>query len=42
MQFITMRPAVVMVSTEGKVACIRRAETVDDLTSLERVPDWLR
>jgi len=42
MQFITLRPAVVMVGTEGAVARIRRAETVSDLSSLEEVPDWLR
>jgi diaminopimelate decarboxylase len=42
MQFITMRPAVVMISAEGAVACIRRAEVVTDLSSLEEVPDWLR
>ena len=41
MQFITMRPAVVMVSPDGKVGCIRRAEVVGDLTSLEGVPEWL-
>jgi diaminopimelate decarboxylase len=41
-QFITLRPAVVMVSTEGKVARIRRAETLDDFRSIEEVPGWLR
>jgi diaminopimelate decarboxylase len=42
MQFITMRPAVVMIGSEGRVACIRRAEHVDDLASYEEVPEWLR
>jgi diaminopimelate decarboxylase len=41
MQFITMRPAVVMVGPDGRVARIRRAEVVDDLSSLEGVPEWL-
>jgi len=42
MQFITMRPAVVLIGANGSVAEIRRAETVDDLNQLEAVPDWLR
>jgi diaminopimelate decarboxylase len=42
MQFITMRPAVVMIGAGGSVAVIRRAETVDDLNQLEAIPDWLR
>jgi diaminopimelate decarboxylase len=42
MQFITLRPAVVMVGTDGRVATIRRAEKVEDLRSLEEVPEWLR
>jgi diaminopimelate decarboxylase len=40
-QFITLRPAVVMVSEGGRVALIRRAETVEDFQSVERVPEWL-
>jgi diaminopimelate decarboxylase len=42
MQFITLRPAVVMIGRNGSVSVIRRAETVDDLTSFEEVPEWLR
>lgn len=42
MQFITLRPAVVMIGPEREVALIRRAETVDDFGSYERVPAWLR
>jgi diaminopimelate decarboxylase len=41
MQFITLRPAVVMISTSGEASVIRRAETVDDLNSYEQVPAWL-
>jgi diaminopimelate decarboxylase len=41
LQFITLRPAVVMVGPEGRVAKIRRAEQLSDLTTLESVPDWL-
>lgn len=35
MQFITMRPAVVMVTQDGQPALIRRAETLDDIVALE-------
>jgi diaminopimelate decarboxylase len=42
MQFITLRPAVVMVGAHGETSVIRRAETVDDLQALEQVPAWLR
>ena len=41
MQFITLRPAVVMVGANGTVAVIRRAETVDDLNQMEGMPAWL-
>jgi diaminopimelate decarboxylase len=41
-QFITLRPAVVMVGQGGRVACIRRAETVEDFQRIEGVPEWLR
>jgi diaminopimelate decarboxylase len=41
MQFITLRPAVVMIGSEGRVARIRRAEQVEDLSSYEGVPEWL-
>lgn len=41
-QFITLRPAVVMVGTDGRVARIRRGENLDDFTRLEEVPEWLR
>jgi diaminopimelate decarboxylase len=42
MQFITLRPAVVMVGLDGQVAKIRRAEQLSDLVDLETVPTWLR
>ena len=42
MQFIAMRPAVVMVGSDGQVGLIRRAEQLDDLQALEEVPAWLK
>jgi 4-hydroxy-3-polyprenylbenzoate decarboxylase len=42
MQFITLRPAVVMIGASGKVAVIRRAEELADFTEVERVPEWLK
>lgn len=42
MQFITLRPAIVMIGAEGRVAVIRRAEELTDLTSLEGVPSWMQ
>jgi diaminopimelate decarboxylase len=41
-QFITLRPAVVMVGLDGRVAKIRRAEQVEDFIAVEEVPPWLR
>lgn len=41
MQFITARPAVVMVGRGGQVAVIRRAETLQTLLDLEEMPEWL-
>ncbi|MGD0838308.1 MAG: diaminopimelate decarboxylase [Polyangia bacterium] len=41
LQFITLRPAVVMVGAEGRVARIRRAEQLADFASLEALPDWM-
>ncbi len=42
MQFIALRPAVVMVGSEGRSAVVRRAEKVEDLVSYEAMPEWLR
>jgi diaminopimelate decarboxylase len=39
MQFITLRPAVVMVGTDGRVTTLRRAELEDDFAALEQVPE---
>jgi diaminopimelate decarboxylase len=41
MQFITLRPAVVMIGSDGSVVSIRRAERLSDFTALETVPEWL-
>jgi diaminopimelate decarboxylase len=41
LQFITLRPAVVMVGAEGRVATIRRAEQLSDFASMESLPDWM-
>ena len=42
MQFITLRPNVVMIMDNGDVELIRRAETLDYLVERERIPDRLR
>jgi diaminopimelate decarboxylase len=42
MQFIRYRPAVVMVMEDGVVEEIRRAEVLEDITSLESIPEKLR
>ncbi len=41
MQFITLRPNVVMVLEDGTAEIIREAETMEYITSLERVPEKL-
>lgn len=41
MQFITYRPAVVMISLDGRVEVIREREDLDYVQRLERVPDHL-
>jgi diaminopimelate decarboxylase len=41
MQFITLRPNVVMISEKGEVSLIRQAETVEYLQQMERMPEWL-
>lgn len=41
MQFITLRPNVVMISEKGEVSLIRQAETVDYLQQGEKIPEWL-
>ncbi len=42
MQFIRYRPAVVMVMEDGGVERIRRAEQLEDIVSLESIPEKLR
>ena len=42
MQFISMRPNVVMIDREGGVHLIRERETVDTLNQQERTPAHLR
>ncbi|MDD3876811.1 MAG: hypothetical protein PHT69_09330 [Bacteroidales bacterium] len=42
MQFITLRPKIVMIDLNGKVHLIRDSETNATLTDLERVPEHLK
>jgi diaminopimelate decarboxylase len=42
MQFITLRPNVVMIMETGDVELIRRAETLDDILEPERIPTALK
>ncbi len=41
MQFITLRPAVVMIDKNSKVHVIREKETIDNITLMEKVPGHL-
>jgi diaminopimelate decarboxylase len=41
MQFIRMRPKVLMLGERGQVAVIRQEESVDDVKRLEKMPAWL-
>jgi diaminopimelate decarboxylase len=40
LQFITLRPNVVMISERGEVAVIREAETLEYLQQGEKFPEW--
>jgi len=42
MQFITYRPAVVMIMADGTVELIRKAETLEDVIGCERIPEKYR
>jgi diaminopimelate decarboxylase len=42
MQFIQLRPKVVMIGENGEVDVIRDAETLDYVMRLDKVPSWLR
>ena len=41
MQFIRMRPKVLMIGEDGAVAMIREQESVDTIKALESMPSWL-
>ena len=41
MQFITYRPAVVMVGEDGRHALIRRREDLEAIVGQEAMPEWL-
>jgi diaminopimelate decarboxylase len=41
MQFITLRPNVVLIDTEGKPHIIRKQETMENITGQERLPEHL-
>ena len=42
MQFIRMRPAVVLIGKNGEIAKIRDAEDINVVKNLEHVPEWLK
>ena len=42
MQFITLRPNVVLIDSNAKAHIIRRKETTDYINSMEIVPDHLK
>lgn len=42
MQFITLRPNVVIIDTSGKVHLIRKSESVDTIVQQEKVPEHLK
>lgn len=42
MQFITLRPNVVLIDSKGEVHLIRNKESVESINSFEKVPDHLR
>lgn len=42
MQFISLRPKIIMIMTDGTVEIVRENETLDTIKSLERIPDKLR
>lgn len=42
LQFITLRPNVVMIDTEGKTHIIRNSETLDYINQQEQIPDHLQ
>ena len=42
MQFITLRPNIVLIDNENKTHIIRRAETLDTLLANEQIPEHLK
>jgi len=42
MQFITYRPAVVLVGLDGRHALLRRREDLETVLHQEEVPGWLK
>lgn len=42
MQFISYRPAVVMIMEDQSVECIRKAETLENIVSCEKLPESLK
>jgi len=41
MQFITYRPAVVIIGADGRHGIIRKREQLETLLASEEVPSWL-
>jgi diaminopimelate decarboxylase len=42
MQFITLRPNVVLIGSDGKAQIIRKQETIENITGQEVIPDHLK
>lgn len=42
LQFITLRPKIVMIDTESKVHIIRENESLETITNLEKIPEHLK
>lgn len=42
MQFITLRPNVVLIGTDGKPHLIRAGESLENMNSMERIPVHLK
>jgi diaminopimelate decarboxylase len=42
MQFITLRPNIVLIDVENNTHVIRKAETLETLLSNEQIPDHLK
>jgi diaminopimelate decarboxylase len=42
MQFITLRPNVILIDTQGKAHVIKKAESLETINQLEIVPEHLK